>query len=90
MTQHDPSLDQYGPAARIVQLLRLTTRPLRPGEVVGALGLRQAECESAFQWLNQNGYIVGVPVPDEDRYPKGSNAWSLGGKGSAWAAERRS
>jgi hypothetical protein len=76
-------------AARVVRLLSLTTRPLRPGELWAALGIHPAECDEALRWLDRNGYIVRSPPAAARREDRGSLAWSLGGRGLLWISHEQ-
>jgi hypothetical protein len=77
-------------AARIVRLLSLTTRPLRPGELRAALGMRSAECDEPLRWLDRNGYIVRSPLSTASRESRdGAMAWALGGRGLLWISHEQ-
>ena len=71
---------------RILHVLGLTTRPLRSGEIEGALGLVADDANSACGWLTQNGYVVRTEEPEECS----KASWELAHKGREWIDLRAS
>ncbi len=70
---------------RILRLLGMTQRPLRSGELEGALGLVTNEARSACMWLTENGYITSTVRRGKAAAQRAMTGWALADKGRSWA-----
>ncbi len=85
---HDGLIILKAPSAtheRILRLLGMTQRPLRSGELEGALGLVANEAGSACKWLTENGYIISTVRIGKAAAQRAMTFWSLADKGRSWA-----
>jgi len=73
---------------RILRLLGMTQRPLRSGELVGALGMFTYEVRSACAWLTENGYITSTVRIGRAAAHWARTFWSLADKGRSWARDQ--
>lgn len=64
----------------MLTVLGLTRRPLRIGELAGALGLPKGEGTRVCRWLTKHGYIVTVSDSSEEPV-----ACTLASKGREWS-----
>ena len=85
------SLKREAPGAtheRILRVLGMTQRPLKSGELEGALGLVTSEASGACQWLTDMGYITGTARGGQAAAKRAKTAWSLADKGRLWVKGR--
>ena len=91
ITDHSMNVDRAklkAPSAtheRILRLLGMTQRPLRSGELEGALGLFTSEARSACAWLSENGYITSTVRMGKAAAHWARTFWCLADKGRSWA-----
>lgn len=64
---------------RVLRLLELTTRPLRPAEIENALCLASGTGGQVCRWLVSNGYAANGQVAKGERA-----GLLLGGRGRSW------